>query len=120
MRIFGFELTRLHYGVTEQHIIGRIFQPSVFGVFLIWSIYAFLCERPFLATFVGTFAAIIHPAYLLSAAVLTSSYAIMVFGRKRANDVGTIGSVSSGGEPVVCFTELGRRQDPAGNTGSHR
>jgi hypothetical protein len=83
-KIFGFELAQLHYGVAEYHIIGRIFQPSVFGVFIVLSIYAFLCEKPFLATFLLGLSAIIHPAYILCSAILTLSYMAITFREQKS------------------------------------
>ena len=84
MRIFGFELAQLHYGMAEYHIIGRIFQPSVFGVFLLLSIYAFLSKRLFSAAFLLVFAAIIHPTYLLTSAVLTVAYMLVVYREEKS------------------------------------
>jgi hypothetical protein len=84
LRLVGFELAQLHYGFAEYHIIGRIFQPSVFGVFLLLSIYAFLCRRAFLAAFLLVFSAVVHPTYLLSSAVLTLTYMAVIF-REETN-----------------------------------
>ncbi|MGH7797315.1 MAG: DUF6798 domain-containing protein [Candidatus Binatia bacterium] len=80
LRIFGIEMGQLlHYGVAEQHMIGRIFQPSVFGVFILLSIYAFLCHKIFLAAFLVALSSIIHPAYVPISAVVTLSYMAVVF-----------------------------------------
>jgi hypothetical protein len=84
LRISGFELAQLHYGFAEYHIIGRIFQPSVFGVFLLLSIYAFLCRRRFLAAFLLVFSAVMHPTYLLSSGVMTLTYMAVVY-REETN-----------------------------------
>jgi hypothetical protein len=61
-------------GVAEQSIIGEIFQPSVFGVFIVLSIFLFLREKPFMAVVCLAIAATFHASYLLSAAVLTCIY----------------------------------------------
>jgi hypothetical protein len=50
--LLGINLSEMfQMGIARQYILGSVFQPSAFGVFLIVSIYAFLCDRPFLAVF---------------------------------------------------------------------
>lgn len=71
------------YGVAGQYILGPVFQPSTFGVFIVLSIYAFLRGKPFLAILFSSVAATFHPTYLLSAAVLTSSYMITIFKENK-------------------------------------
>lgn len=74
----------LTWGVAEQYIFGSYFQPSVFGVFMILSIYAFLRDKPFIAVLLLTTAAIFHFTYLLSAAMLTCIY-MTVIARNEKN-----------------------------------
>lgn len=75
LEIFEFDLgEHLHYGVAEQYILGPVFQPCNFGVFLLVSIYAFLKQRPYLAAVGLAIAATFHPAYFPSVLVLTLSY----------------------------------------------
>jgi Domain of unknown function (DUF6798) len=62
-------------GVAGQYLLGRVLQPSVAGVFLLVSIYAFLRGRPFAAVVCSSLAATMHATYLPSAALLTLSYA---------------------------------------------
>jgi hypothetical protein len=84
IRFFGIEMGQLfHYGVAEQHMIGRIFQPSVFGVFMLLSIYAFLCHEIFLAAFLVVLPSIVHPAYILNSALLTLSYMAIVLKEEK-------------------------------------
>jgi len=66
-----------HFGLAEQYILGSVFQPSVFGVFLLTSVYAFLCQRPFVAVCLLGVACNLHPSYLLSGASLTIAYMIL-------------------------------------------
>jgi hypothetical protein len=61
-------------GVADQYILGSIFQPSTFGVFLLLSIYVFLKGKPFFSVIFLGVAASFHPTYLLGAATLTLSY----------------------------------------------
>lgn len=64
-------------GVAGQRVLGDVFQPSSFGVLFLLSIYLFLKGKPFLAVIASSVAAIIHPTYLLSAAVLTATYGLI-------------------------------------------
>ena len=52
LKIFHFDIGEdLHYGVAKQYVLGPVFQPSTFGVFIILSIYCALKSRYFLAVF---------------------------------------------------------------------
>jgi len=68
-------------GVASQYLLGRVLQPSVAGVLLLVSIYAFLRDRPFAAVVCSSLAATMHATYLLSAALLTLSYAAVTARR---------------------------------------
>ncbi|MEM9447196.1 MAG: DUF6798 domain-containing protein [Cyanobacteria bacterium P01_E01_bin.6] len=75
VEIFDFELDEhLHYGVAEQFILGPVFQPCNFGIFLLISIYVFLKDRSYWAVACLAIAGSIHPAYFPSVAALTLSY----------------------------------------------
>jgi hypothetical protein len=69
----------LEGGVAGQRILGQIFQPSVFGVFLVLSIYLFLQQKPFWSLVPIAVAASVHPVYLLGGALLTIAYMWMLF-----------------------------------------
>lgn len=61
--------------LAAQYVLGPVFQPSTFGVFLIAGIYQFVRNRPLLAvTFLGL-ACIGHATYLLPAGLLTLTFA---------------------------------------------
>ncbi len=64
----------LHYGLADQYVLGHYFQPSLFGVLILLSIYVFLRHQPFRAVILLAIAATFHPAYLPSAAILTLAY----------------------------------------------
>jgi hypothetical protein len=70
-------------GVAGQSILGQIFQPSLFGVFLVVSIFFFLREKPFMAVACIVIAANFHSTYLLSGAVLTCTYMVAILVRDR-------------------------------------
>ena len=69
----------LEGGVAGQRILGQVFQPSVFGVLLVLSIYLFLRQRPFWSLVPITVAATVHPVYLLGGALLTIAYMWVLF-----------------------------------------
>jgi hypothetical protein len=81
-------------GVAGQRILGQVFQPSVFGVFLVLSIYLFLRKRPFWSLVPIALAVSIHPVYLLGGALLTIAYMWILFRSehnwKQALLVGTV------------------------------
>lgn len=69
----------VHYGVAEQYVLGPYFQPSNFGVFIIFSIYRFLHRNYFLAVACLALAATFHPTYLMGAAIICLTYLIIIY-----------------------------------------
>src|SRR5262249_54379306 len=65
-------------GVAGQYVLGFGLQPSVFGVFLLASINAFLRNRPWLAATLACLAPIMHGTYFLGTAMLIFSYQILL------------------------------------------
>jgi hypothetical protein len=63
-------------GAAGQRLLGQVLQPSVFGVFLLFSISLYLGKKTIPAGFAAVFACIMHPTYLLSSAVLILTYMI--------------------------------------------
>ncbi len=63
-------------GAAGQRLLGQVLQPSVFGVFLLLSISLYLAKKTIPAGLAAVFACIMHPTYLLSAAVLILTYMI--------------------------------------------
>jgi Domain of unknown function (DUF6798) len=68
----------LEDGVADQRLLGPVFQPSTFGVFLLLSIYLFLENKHFLAILSALGSTAFHPTYLLGAASLTVAYVIVI------------------------------------------
>lgn len=68
----------LHYGVALQYVLGPVFQPSTFGVLIIFSICCCLYQRYILAVILLAIAATIHPTYLVSAGILTFAYQVVI------------------------------------------
>src|SRR5262249_41987977 len=65
-------------GVAGQYVLGFGLQPSVFGVFLLASINAFLRNRPWLAATLACLAPLMHGTYFLGTAMLIFSYQILL------------------------------------------
>jgi hypothetical protein len=83
-RSVGYDLAYVFEdGFADQRMLGPVFQPSAFGVLLVLSIYLFLARRHYLAILAATLAASVHPTYLLSAAVLTGTYMLVVLLEKQ-------------------------------------
>lgn len=70
-------------GVAGQFILGPMFQPSIFGVFIILSIYSFLRDKNFIAIAYLAIAATFHSTYLLSALALTCTYILDIFIKQK-------------------------------------
>jgi hypothetical protein len=81
-------------GVAGQRILGQVFQPSTFGVFLVLSIYLFMRKRLFWSLVPIAVAVYFHPIYLLGGALLTIAYMWMIFhsehNLKRSVLLGTV------------------------------
>ena len=79
-RFFGGDWSYLFEGgVAGQRLLGVVFQPSTFGVFLLLSIALYLRGKNGLAVLSAALAATFHPTYLLSAAALTLGYIFDTF-----------------------------------------
>jgi len=61
-------------GMAGQRVLGTVFQPSTFGVFLLFSFLQFLRDKKIQAIVFATLAASIHPTYLLTSALLVGGY----------------------------------------------
>ena len=70
-------------GVAGQRLLGTVFQPSTFGVFLILSIYLFLRGKRGWAIASLLVATSFHPTYLFSAGILTVIYMGITYWETR-------------------------------------
>jgi hypothetical protein len=95
-------------GVAGQRLLGQVLQPSVFGVFLLLSIYLFLRGRHGWAILPLAVAVYFHSTYLLSAALLTLAYMGVLWqqegGWKKPLQLGLLTLVVV--LPVVVYTFL--------------
>jgi hypothetical protein len=95
MRLFGNDYPwYFQAGVAGQYLLGPIFQPSTFGVFLLASLLAFVRGRPFLAVTFSSLTAVCHSTYLLPAAMLTASYLAVLFQQGEARRAFGVGALA--------------------------
>lgn len=73
----------LNRGVAGQYLLGYVFQPSLFGVFFVLSIYLFLRWKTPGAILSLAIAATFHTSSMLSAAILTVAYMALAYQEKR-------------------------------------
>lgn len=84
VRLFGVDYPwYFQCGVAGQYVLGPGLQPSAFGVLLLTSLLAFTRNRPVLAGFLGSAAAVVHPTYLLPAALLDLTYMAVLYRQGR-------------------------------------
>jgi hypothetical protein len=70
-------------GVAGQRLLGQVFQPSTFAVFLVLSLYLFLADRRNAAILALVVAVTVHPTYLLCGGILTLAYLWVIFRETR-------------------------------------
>lgn len=76
-RIFGHDYPWfLQAGVAGQYILGAMFQPSNFGVFLLLGLCLFFVEKHFPATVFTCLAGILHTTYLLGGAFIILGFQV--------------------------------------------
>ncbi|MCI0684105.1 MAG: hypothetical protein L0Y71_18505 [Gemmataceae bacterium] len=78
-------------GVAGQYLLGFGLQPSVFGVFLLASILAFLQDRPWAAATWAALAAVMHATYLPAAGMLVLAYVMLLWSDRRVKQGWSIG-----------------------------
>lgn len=81
-KMIGVTSELLHTGVAAQYLLGPEFQTNVFGAFLLLSIYVFLQRKYVWAILWVAVAAIVHPAYLFGAGLLTAAYLLILLWEK--------------------------------------
>lgn len=72
----------LTFGFAYQYIFNNYFQPSVFGVFIVVSLYFFLDRRYYIAVIFSSASMVFHSAYFMHAALLTLMYMTYTFIEK--------------------------------------
>jgi hypothetical protein len=69
----------LEDGFAGQRMLGPVFEPSVFAVFLALSVNLYLQRKPIWAVLSAALAATFHPTYLLPAGLLTAGYLLGLY-----------------------------------------
>ena len=70
-------------GVAGQRVLGTVLQPSTFGVLLLLAVDQFLRGRPYRSAAAAAASALLHPTYLLCAAILVGSMLWLLYRRER-------------------------------------
>jgi hypothetical protein len=70
-------------GVAGQRLLGTVLQPSTFGVLLLLAVDQFMRGRPYRSAAAAAASALLHPTYLLCAAVLVGSMVWLLYRRER-------------------------------------
>ena len=70
-------------GLAGQRLLGPVYQPSAFGVFLLLSLALFVRGRPGWASAAAALTACVHPTYLLPAAILVLAYCTVTWSESR-------------------------------------
>ncbi len=78
-------------GVAGQYILGAMFQPSNFGVFLLLGLCLFLKQQHFVATFFICLAGILHSTYLLGGAFIILGFQIYFLFEGKVKKTITVG-----------------------------
>jgi hypothetical protein len=95
----------LQSGIANQYVLGPGLQPSAFGALLVASVVAFARGRPLLATCCASFAAIVHPTYLLPAAFFVATYVVLLCRAGRGKTGLLLGAGSLGAVlPIVIYS----------------
>ena len=69
--VFGWDYPCYAQGwLAAQYVLGPVFQPSAFGVFLLVALHQFLRGRPLVAVACAAVAVTLHPTYALSAGLI--------------------------------------------------
>jgi hypothetical protein len=69
----------LEDGFAGQRMLGPVFEPSVFAVFLVLAVYLFLRRQPILAALAAALAAIMHPTYLLPSGLVVFGFMVSLY-----------------------------------------
>jgi hypothetical protein len=70
-------------GLAGQHAPGETFEPSLFGVLIVASLLVYARGRLLGAVALACVAAVVHPAYLISAFVVCTAYFADAYARSR-------------------------------------
>ena len=82
--VFGWDYPCYAQGwLAAQYVLGPVFQPSAFGVFLLAALHQFLRGRPLVAVACTAFAVTLHPTYALSAGLIVLGILVTLTRERR-------------------------------------
>lgn len=74
----------LEGGLANQRVLGVVFQPSTFGVFLMTALYAFVTSKEWPGLLCLLLAIYFHPTYLLAGFILFFSFLVSSFLEQKS------------------------------------
>jgi len=107
-RLFGLDIPwYLQAGLAGQYILGGIFQPSTFGVFLVGAVALFLNGRRYVAAALVCATATMHFTYALPAGLLTAGFIAVVWRESGWKQAALLGSAALAlVAPIILFVAL--------------
>jgi len=91
-------------GIANQYLLGAGLQPSVFGVYLLVSLAAYLHDQPRLAALAIAVTATMHSTYLLTGALLVGGYLADLVWRGRSRQAIITGGLALlGVAPILAY-----------------
>lgn len=106
-RYFGLDLRAfLQDGLAGQYLLGAYLQPSLFGVFLVLSIAAFVDGRPMQAAVLAAVASVWHVTYFLSALTLVGTYAAISLRKNPRTSAALLLVFLTMNLPTVVYTAV--------------
>jgi hypothetical protein len=81
-------------GLAGQYVLGGMFQPSMFGVLLIGTIYLFIRGKPLSAGLCAALAVVIHSTYLLPAGMLVLGMIAALVAERHVGQALVVGIVA--------------------------
>ncbi len=81
-------------GLAGQYILGRMLQPSAFGMLFLTSLALFIHGKEYVATLCVVVAAMIHTSLILHAGILIADYMTVLMSEKRVGRAVKIGTLA--------------------------
>ena len=93
-QVFGWDYPCYAQGwLAAQYVLGPVFQPSAFGVFLVVALHQFLRGRPVVAVTCAALAVTLHPTYALSAGLIVLGILATLRGEGRTRQAVICGAL---------------------------
>ena len=97
IRVFSWDYPCYAQGwLAAQYVLGPVFQPSAFGVFLLAALHQFLRGRPLVAVACAAAAVTLHPTYALSAGLVVVGVLVTLAREGRGGRALACGALFAG------------------------